>query len=90
MLIESGRPKKHDPKWRHINEKFISEHQAGAQWVLKVSTKKNSELVSCMWQVAKKDVKSALEKLRKKNFTIPERSLQASVSECRFVLAGLN
>ena len=42
--------------------------------------KKASELVSCLWQVAKKDVKSALEKLRKKNLPIPERSLQASVS----------
>ena len=57
---------------------------------IKGKYQKNSELVSCMWQVAKKDVKSALEKLRKKNFTIPERSLQASVSECWFVLAGLN
>lgn len=52
--------------------------------------KKASELVSCLWQVAKKDVKSALEKLRKKNLPIPERSLQASVSKCWFVLAGLN
>ena len=84
-LTESGRPKKHDPKWRHINEKFMSEHQAGTQWVLKVSTKKTANLFSCMWQVAKKDVKSALESYARKNFRIPERSLQASVSECRFV-----
>lgn len=70
MLIESGRPQKHDPKWRHINEKFISEHQAGTQWVLKVSTKKQR---TCFLHVAgrKKGCQISPGKATQKEFHYP-------------------
>jgi hypothetical protein len=83
VLIESGRPQKHDPKWRHINEKFISEHQAGTQWVLKVSTKKQR---TCFLHVAgrKKGCQISPGKATQKEF----QSLSA-LCRLQFQSAGL-